>query len=343
MHFKDIEINNFRGFDYLKIEDFGQINLFVGKNNSGKTSVLEAFAFLSTPHNIQIASSINEWVRDFSVKKISDYFNFFHNQSIENEPTINASLVNKTISQSRVLKLSISDILTFDLGGFPTNSTFSAKYKINKESFELKTIFENGAIPKYESNLKKETIINTQIIAGKQPFQNLFFFVGRLREIKNTSQLVTVLKKIEPRLLDIEVVDGKVLLNLDGIDKLLPINFNGDGIQKIATIIAAIFWIKDGILFIDEIENGLHYTAHKTLWKGIIDACKVANVQIFATTHSLESLKYLNEVLQEKEYIDFQEKVRCYDLVKTKLKGFQAYKYNFEGFSHALEMETEIR
>ncbi len=343
MHFKDIEINNFRGFDHLKIENFGQINLFVGKNNSGKTSVLEAFAFLSTPHNIQIASSINEWVRDFSVKKISDYLNFFHNQNIENEPTINASLVNKIISQKRVLKLSISGVLSFDLGGFPTNSTFNAKYKIDKESFELKTIFENGAVPKYESNLKKETIINNQLIAGKQPFQNLHFFVGRLREIKNTNQLVTVLKKIEPRLLDIEVVDDKVLLNLDGIDKLLPINFNGDGIQKIATIIASIFWIKDGVLFIDEIENGLHYTAHKTLWKGIIDACKVSNVQIFATTHSLESLKCLNEVLQENEYINFQEKVRCYDLVKTKLKGFQAYKYNYEGFSHALEMETEIR
>ena len=346
MHFKDLEINNFRGFDHLKIEDFGQINLFVGKNNSGKTSVLEALAFLLTPDNPQIASSINTHIREIAIRDVFDFINFFHNQDSQNNPKIEAKIGNYTKKeniQERALMLSLSDLPTYDLRGYPTTATFIASYYIDKETFELKTIFENGYIPKYESNVKNYSKINSQLIAGEKPFQHLYFYVGKLRETKSISRLVDVLKKIEPRLEDIEVIDGKVLLNLKGMDKLLPINFNGDGIIKIATIIATISWITNGVVHIDEIENGLHYSAHKILWKGIIEASRMSNTQIFATTHSLESIKYLKEALEEEGFQDFQEKVRCFHIEKTKLAGFQTYKYNFESFSEALEYETELR
>lgn len=45
--FKDITIKNFRGFDLLEINGFAKINLFVGANNVGKTSILEALFMLS--------------------------------------------------------------------------------------------------------------------------------------------------------------------------------------------------------------------------------------------------------------------------------------------------------
>ncbi|GAC1393566.1 MAG: hypothetical protein NVS4B11_00190 [Ktedonobacteraceae bacterium] len=37
-----LEIRNFRGFHHLQIERLGRVNLIVGKNNIGKTSLLEA-------------------------------------------------------------------------------------------------------------------------------------------------------------------------------------------------------------------------------------------------------------------------------------------------------------
>lgn len=44
----ELEIKNFRGFSEYKIEDVGQVNLLVGTNNCGKTSVLEAIHLLKS-------------------------------------------------------------------------------------------------------------------------------------------------------------------------------------------------------------------------------------------------------------------------------------------------------
>lgn len=48
-HINDFTIHRFRGLRDLKIDTLGQVNLFVGNNNSGKTSVLEAFSIYSNP------------------------------------------------------------------------------------------------------------------------------------------------------------------------------------------------------------------------------------------------------------------------------------------------------
>src|SRR5439155_23882823 len=50
-HISDFKIHKFRGLRDLKIEKLGQINLFVGNNNSGKTSVLEAASIFCEPFN----------------------------------------------------------------------------------------------------------------------------------------------------------------------------------------------------------------------------------------------------------------------------------------------------
>lgn len=45
--FRDIELSNFRGFDHIEISALSKINVFVGANNVGKTSVLEAVFMLA--------------------------------------------------------------------------------------------------------------------------------------------------------------------------------------------------------------------------------------------------------------------------------------------------------
>ena len=47
---KDIEISNFRCFEHTKIEGFERVNLIGGKNNSGKTALLEAIFLYSYPY-----------------------------------------------------------------------------------------------------------------------------------------------------------------------------------------------------------------------------------------------------------------------------------------------------
>ena len=54
------------------------------------------------------------------------------------------------------------------------------------------------------------------------------------------------------------------------------------------SIICALFSCENGYLFLDEIENGIHYTQFDKLWRLILEISPEQNVQVFATTHSKE-------------------------------------------------------
>ena len=46
---RSLYLSNFRGFSEVKLNNLQRVNLIVGRNNSGKTSLLEAIAFLQWP------------------------------------------------------------------------------------------------------------------------------------------------------------------------------------------------------------------------------------------------------------------------------------------------------
>lgn len=49
--FKNITISNFRGIDHLTMENFARVNILVGQNNCGKSTVLEALLFATGMSN----------------------------------------------------------------------------------------------------------------------------------------------------------------------------------------------------------------------------------------------------------------------------------------------------
>ena len=57
--FKNIDIKNFRGIEHLKIDDFARVNVFLGQNNSGKSSVLEALMLLMGMSNPDMPQQLN--------------------------------------------------------------------------------------------------------------------------------------------------------------------------------------------------------------------------------------------------------------------------------------------
>src|SRR5438132_8906359 len=52
-HIDEFTIQAFRGLRDVKLEGLGQVNLLVGENNSGKTSVLEAFSLFCNPLDVR--------------------------------------------------------------------------------------------------------------------------------------------------------------------------------------------------------------------------------------------------------------------------------------------------
>jgi AAA15 family ATPase/GTPase len=115
----------------------------------------------------------------------------------------------------------------------------------------------------------------------------------------------------------------------------------GDGLRRYLNIVAASANPINNILLIDEIENGLHYSAYKKLWEAIFALAVSNNKQVFVTTHSKETLYRLNEMLEE--HAEYRNELSLYTLEQTKLKGHQAYRLPYEGLAEASKNNIEIR
>ena len=149
------------------------------------------------------------------------------------------------------------------------------------------------------------------------------------------------MKNFDSRITTWEILNNITYIGLEGINQLLPVNMLGDGMRRYLNIVAASANPMTNIILIDEIDNGLHYSAYKKLWEAIFALATSTNKQVFVTTHSKETLYRLNEMLEE--HIEYQDALRLYTIVKTKLKGHQAYKYTFEGLNGACENDVELR
>ncbi len=104
-------------------------------------------------------------------------------------------------------------------------------------------------------------------------------------------------------------------------------------------MLCSIWASKDGYLFIDEIENGIHYTNFDTLWRIIFQAGKEANCQIFATTHSKESIESFNRVQQE-----FEGEGSYFELFRSKKSGkLMASHRSEELLEYALSHNERVR
>ncbi|MBQ7698224.1 MAG: AAA family ATPase, partial [Paludibacteraceae bacterium] len=78
--FKNIDIKNFRGIKHLSIDDFSRVNVFLGQNNSGKSSVLEAIFLLAGMSNPDLPLGLNKArTRIFRIVNLQDVRYQFNN------------------------------------------------------------------------------------------------------------------------------------------------------------------------------------------------------------------------------------------------------------------------
>ena len=91
---------------------------------------------------------------------------------------------------------------------------------------------------------------------------------------------------------------GGFIIRRGGSKNPIPIGSMGDGMWRMLTMAIVISHCRDGVLLVDEIDTGLHYTVMAEMWKLIFGVSKDLNVQIFATTHSFDCMHSLAAVCQ---------------------------------------------
>ena len=121
--------------------------------------------------------------------------------------------------------------------------------------------------------------------------------------------------------------------------KFQHLNELGDGLYKYIVHLTLFLSLKNGIVFIDEIENGIHYTKLDDMWRIILELSKDNNVQVFATTHSKECIESFARVSKELE----DENISFVELGKDDKSNINAMIYPYEWFLDEIEQENEVR
>ena len=84
-----------------------------------------------------------------------------------------------------------------------------------------------------------------------------------------------------------------VLLGFQGGGRRVPLGSHGDGMRRLLALSLALTQTARGVLLVDEIDTGLHWTVLEDMWRLVVDTARKSSVQVFATTHSLDCIRGL--------------------------------------------------
>ena len=167
-------------------------------------------------------------------------------------------------------------------------------------------------------------------------------YYGKLMDLNKEDYLYQSLENFDENIVSLKAIPAqhsRMILKLKLKNRETPVLLSslGEGINRYIAILCAIWASKDGYLFIDEIENAIHYTNYEKLWRIILEASEKANCQIFITTHSKECIEAFNRVNENDEgiYLEFYKNQKN-GLIVVKERDNEQLEY-------ALSHNSEIR
>ena len=360
--YTSFQIKNFRSFDNLKLDNLARVNLISGKNNVGKTALLEALFIYCGSYDLGLLLTVNNlrgierFRYDFSnsTQTIWDsFFNGFDNKN-QIELTGNHKSFNRHTMRIRIVseKHELDEIIR-TVQPRKNETDGSVSYSRTSQAISLEHEDAAKNVSKYYMLLDRQGKLDSLSVPpaltpafifriGRPVMADDAEKYGNLIRLKQEKMVLNILRKVEPRLQRLEVfpVAGVSTIHGDiGLSELVPLQLMGDGLNRLVSIIVNMGNLRDGVLLIDEVENGLHYSVLKEVWEGISEAADAFNVQVFATTHSFECIRAAHEAFAEADSYDF----RYHRLDRTKTGGIRVVSYDEDVMEAAIEIDSEVR
>jgi ABC-type branched-subunit amino acid transport system ATPase component len=336
---ESIKIAGYRGLRDLSMNGLGRVNLLVGKNNSGKTSVLEALYLMAAradPAAIwRVLSRRGEQIMDLpdsvQVSRIEvDICHLFYGHALD----VGTRMTMQTRNETRV------GSLTFEISEEKREANpalfaqLQAQLQTEDEGLGPRHMISITGDPEplakalplsSRGGLRRDVMRSITMDTGPMrdgsdgsyprfittdslSIQEIQAEFSRIALSPREERVIRALQFIEPKIERMAIAGtafptgsgwpmrGGLKVRLSGQNEPVPIGSLGDGIWRLMTLAIVVSGMEDGLLLIDEIDAGLHYTVLEKMWTFIADAAKEFNVQVFATTHSADCVNSLAAV-----------------------------------------------
>ncbi len=305
----ELEIQGFRCFPSLTAKPLGRVNLLVGKNNAGKTAFLDAVELLmsfgpglrwasllrrkeSSRHTVE-----NEQTGSLVSELYVYPLNFFHGyQFVQDQTCVISSHDSKIEMSCGILPLGNYKRPTINVNrvGFPFSSGSSSYDMDLGGAHRLHYVKENEEFFDRFVRFLPTTRMDTHDMTA---------LWDEVQAMDEDNLVLDALKYIDPNVARLlargEGDQRRFWVRLRGQSDLVRLSSVGDGMRHILALALNVAMSGDGYLLIDEIDTGLHFSVMTKMWRMLIESAKRLNVQIFATTHSMDCIQALAEVHQQ--------------------------------------------
>ncbi|MBM3497902.1 MAG: hypothetical protein FJX74_04445 [Armatimonadetes bacterium] len=279
--YTSLEIKGFRCFKHLSIPKLARLNLIGGKNNTGKTALLEGVRVLGgVAWDPAAVLGDLYYPRGFGEGEVA---------------ALGASALAASLPEGAPIAFAgqASPV------GWPASVTLSrtpgGPWDLGIEvDGHLHAAVQFGPLMGHheeEAPGCRIILVPSRDRFTKARMSRLF---GGLQKRRKTDLVLNALKRLEPAVEAVQMImiGDEPVLHLDlGGPELLPAPLVGEGMNRVCEIVLAEVAAARGILLVDEIENGLHYSVMADVWRTVADTAVDLDVQVFATTHSHECVE----------------------------------------------------
>jgi len=305
-----LHIKNFMCFKELNIPTLKRVNLIAGKNNSGKTTLLDAVRILKSDGEHSVLNNILFTRKARKLNREDVYKILFNRNSNEH---------------------------FFSINGY-------REFRIKEGgNYNIDIHEEDNFIEDLELDISQKNFYDDELVYV--PFYSIHEHLSDLWEMivltpKEDDVYEILQDTIQPDLIRLDVGREIVRVRLKDTEKPVPLGTLGDGVYRILLIALSLANAQNSILLIDELELGLHYSALEKLWNMIFKYAQKWDIQVFATTHSQDVLRTFHYVADDEKYINDAQYIRLQ--VNREGKN-EAIIFDGERLRESLELQLEIR